>query len=485
MRRLIRRITASNRSDDRGAVLVWVAGSMVAFLGFSALAVDLGYLYVRTTQLQNAADAAATAGVVHIPNNPAAAESDARNAANANGFPQPGGVDVTTVLDDNSLQARLSTEVETFFLRALGRDHFDVVREARAEYIKPVRLGSPTGQFGGTSQEFWAAINGQYTDRDQGDPYATRCINMGSGGSPGCSSGNPWYRDGGYYYGVEVAPGTSSLTVSFYDPGHFLEADGGTRPYPHPGDTSWEPDWGGVELEAVLFEPDTTINDPTDNSVVAVGNRTCSGTSSAYFGATGPGGGYQSWVNLCTISSPAPGLYVLQLPAPVYEGSSKFAIRATTSGAGAGYEPAKLYGLLDMSIHVNNEDGSPRPWLAEVLPEHDGKTFEIDIFDIGESDTMNLQILGPGGSTVGCSWSSTKSGEGPGFDPDCTFDVGGRRFNAEWLYLSIDLDDYSCDPDAGGGTGCWWRVSITDMDNPTDRTTWAARIAGNPIQLTP
>jgi hypothetical protein len=193
------------------------------------------------------------------------------------------------------------------------------------------------------------------------------------------------------------------------------------------------------------------------------------------------------WVSLCSISDPVPGLYVLQLPAPQYEGSSKFAIRATTSGSGAGYEPAKLFGLLDMSIHVNNEDGNPQPWLAEVTPVHAGKTFEVDIFDIGESNTMILEIRGPGNTPVACRWTSSKpseaSGSGGSLINPCRFDVGGRRFNAHWLYLEIPLaDDYTC---TESGTGCWWRVDIDNMSNPTDRTTWAARIAGNPIRLNP
>ena len=48
--------------DERGATLVLVAASMVALLGFAALAVDVGHAYERRRQMQNAADAGARPG---------------------------------------------------------------------------------------------------------------------------------------------------------------------------------------------------------------------------------------------------------------------------------------------------------------------------------------------------------------------------------------------------------------------------------------
>src|SRR5208283_5113243 len=49
-------------SARRGMILPYVAISMVALLGFIALAIDLGMVMVAKTQTQNAADAAAFAG---------------------------------------------------------------------------------------------------------------------------------------------------------------------------------------------------------------------------------------------------------------------------------------------------------------------------------------------------------------------------------------------------------------------------------------
>jgi Flp pilus assembly protein TadG len=54
IRRLVR--------DHKGATIVFVALAMVMLLGFAALAVDMGYLYVVRNELQNAADSGALAG---------------------------------------------------------------------------------------------------------------------------------------------------------------------------------------------------------------------------------------------------------------------------------------------------------------------------------------------------------------------------------------------------------------------------------------
>ena len=60
-RTLIRRMSAFGRNES-GAVAIITAILMVVFLGFLALAVDIGHLAAVKNELQNAADAAALAG---------------------------------------------------------------------------------------------------------------------------------------------------------------------------------------------------------------------------------------------------------------------------------------------------------------------------------------------------------------------------------------------------------------------------------------
>lgn len=57
----ISRTPRNDHHRDHGAVLVWVAASMVVLIGMGALVIDIGALYWEKRQLQNGADAAALA----------------------------------------------------------------------------------------------------------------------------------------------------------------------------------------------------------------------------------------------------------------------------------------------------------------------------------------------------------------------------------------------------------------------------------------
>jgi len=50
------------RGNQRGIAVVYIALMLVVLFMFAGLAIDIGYMYVAKTQLQNAADAAALAG---------------------------------------------------------------------------------------------------------------------------------------------------------------------------------------------------------------------------------------------------------------------------------------------------------------------------------------------------------------------------------------------------------------------------------------
>jgi hypothetical protein len=70
--------------DEGGQVAIVVALMLVVLLGFAALVVDVGLHWAARTQAQLAADAAALAGVIALPNDPAAAVDDVRRYLNAN-----------------------------------------------------------------------------------------------------------------------------------------------------------------------------------------------------------------------------------------------------------------------------------------------------------------------------------------------------------------------------------------------------------------
>lgn len=484
-----------DRKKEKGAVLIWVAGSLVVLLAMAAFAVDLGWFYLNRSRLQAAADSAALAGVVNLPGFPADADADAASAAGSNGFPIGTTTSMTTnVTGDNQFEVGLMTTVDTFFLKVLGFETMDIFSDATAEYIKPVALGSPSNTFGGPSQNFWAAINGRYTEMNQGDPYASLCIEHSDTAQTCNGATNPLYRPGGYYYAVEVAPGSSNLSVQIYDGGHYMDDDCGTNwtcnGSSDPGDTSWRWRWPsserGVRIQMNLYEPDQTPLDPTDNT-----NLRCSETFPT-IAADNPNssqenqGHYEKWTgnHNCSIGgSLTPGIWVLQFPSPLYEGSSKFGIRALV---GSGTAP-KVYGLLDMSIHVNFSGGIAQPYLAEVRPEHAGRTLEVDIFDLGEfNGSGSIEFINAAGGTPSCNWSSDNGDQSAGYPSliPCDIDISNRRFNEDWINVDIEIPDtYTCEETTA--TGCWWKIEIdTDGSVPTDRTTWSARITGDPVRLT-
>jgi hypothetical protein len=95
-----KQLTRLGACNERGQTLVMVAVVLVVLLGMSAMAVDVGGILWSRGAEQNAADAAALAGVRQLPANTAAAQAVARTYATSNGFSD--GVDGVTVTPEVS-----------------------------------------------------------------------------------------------------------------------------------------------------------------------------------------------------------------------------------------------------------------------------------------------------------------------------------------------------------------------------------------------
>ncbi|MGZ8784618.1 MAG: pilus assembly protein TadG-related protein, partial [Acidimicrobiia bacterium] len=132
------------RAED-GAILPFVALVLVVLLGLASFAVDLGWFYLNSTRIQRAAESAALAGVIHMPQAYASkAEPTAIQVAATNGYVD--GVDnaAITVTDGltwsepNQIEVTISDTVDTFLLRVLGRQNQTITRSAVAEYVPPL-----------------------------------------------------------------------------------------------------------------------------------------------------------------------------------------------------------------------------------------------------------------------------------------------------------------------------------------------------------
>jgi hypothetical protein len=141
------------RTDrERGQVIVIFSLAIFLFMGLCALALDISWYWLNGLKMQRAADAAALAGVVHLPADPSTAASVARLEAVKNGYSDGvGGVTVTPTQDPTNprrLKVAITGPVGTYFARVFGFNSFPSRKDAKAEYVLPVPMGSPDNYYG-------------------------------------------------------------------------------------------------------------------------------------------------------------------------------------------------------------------------------------------------------------------------------------------------------------------------------------------------
>jgi len=243
-------------------VLVAVMASSVLLVA-AAIGVDVARWLVAAERVQTAADSAALAGVVYLPDNLPRAVQTARTSAALNGFRHGVNAEVTVGYGDrrSQLAVSISTTVDNQFGSAVNIDSATVSRGATADYTSPAPMGSPCNVFGneppgGTvaaagpttsgprdsvipsaysgicsnEPNFWAAIEGPQTDKQNGDRYSTAPCTLrsrdGAGPLPfGCASSanaEATYPDG-YFFSIKVPQGAvgSPVTLQLYDPAFF------------------------------------------------------------------------------------------------------------------------------------------------------------------------------------------------------------------------------------------------------------------------
>ncbi|MGQ0824767.1 MAG: TadE/TadG family type IV pilus assembly protein [Actinomycetota bacterium] len=242
------------RRDESGIVIVWFTILLVVLLGVAALVVDILHAYSEAQRTQNAADAAALAGVVAMPNFPTAealAEEVAKNNTDMI-LPGPAGFEAIgpgmgdpEVTLPTQLKVKVTAEIGTFFAGFPPLRVFDMQlkREAIAEYDPPVRMGSPLNTFGNRPDEpggcvdpncprIWAVSSGPLSAKHSGDAAGLRwCDDTTNATSPfgppddsdNCPTNDALdsrdYEPDGSYYVIDVKPGTlGSLHIDLFDP---------------------------------------------------------------------------------------------------------------------------------------------------------------------------------------------------------------------------------------------------------------------------
>ncbi len=137
---------------ERGQALALFVILSLVMIGSVAIVTDVSWLWYGNQRMQRAADAAALAGAIYLPGNPALAYSTARDEATKNGFTNGiNGVTVTPLQDTinkRRLNVTVTGSVGAFFAQALGISSFASSATGRAEYYLPVPMGSPENYYG-------------------------------------------------------------------------------------------------------------------------------------------------------------------------------------------------------------------------------------------------------------------------------------------------------------------------------------------------
>jgi Flp pilus assembly protein TadG len=236
---------ARRGEDGYAAVLVAIVVAAL-FFPLAAIAVDVSRWYLEGERLQKAADAAALAGVTHMPQDLPAATGVARDVSSRNGYAHGGSTSVSTAPGERPGQLRVTVArtVPNTFGAMLGVGETTVSRTALADYSGPQPMGSPCNTFGneppgslafppvtsvlaappGASceryPELWPSVAGPEAAKTQGDQFNTRYCSSGESACEGSS--NDEFVPTGTIFMVRVqeAAVNSRVRVQVYDPAY-------------------------------------------------------------------------------------------------------------------------------------------------------------------------------------------------------------------------------------------------------------------------
>ena len=214
---------ASRPRATRGQVLVIFAGALVTLMVLMAIVVDIGWYWSNLLKIQRAADSAALAGAVYLPDNFNGAAPNAQTAALAaakrNGYVPDADTSLVSTVDANNprqLDVTITDKVGTFFMKVVGIQTLNASRSSKAEFVLPVPMGSPQNYYGlGTFLNLTGGVTGgSYTN-----PPAYNAVNPTTGISPGASTttGSAWLTPNNAFAsdGLFATSATNNGQVSF------------------------------------------------------------------------------------------------------------------------------------------------------------------------------------------------------------------------------------------------------------------------------
>ncbi|WP_420642329.1 pilus assembly protein TadG-related protein [Candidatus Leptofilum sp.] len=190
---------AANAKQEKGQSIVLIALMMVAIIAFVGIAIDVGFIFARGSQLQSAIDSAALAGVVELSGwaegsagnavLEAAARTKSAQFLNANNMPVSvtNSINITnnvavstTPLGATQYAVTVTWPVETYFLKVLGfREPINLTRSATAAVFSLADLYVSRRVEDGVVSTSTQGIFGPSSCSHMGDPFSP----VGNGGA--------------------------------------------------------------------------------------------------------------------------------------------------------------------------------------------------------------------------------------------------------------------------------------------------------------
>lgn len=214
---MITKESRASASRDRGSIMVLVALAMTTLVAFVGLTVDGGYIYLQYSKMSRAADAAALAAALRLPEmKECTAQAD--EIASRNGFTN--GVEDVQVAtfqksDPNWVYVTVKKKQRMFFVTILGIDYFDMsaTAAAKCDYINRLPIES-TGIFGVEGVQY-LCLWGENIVASYGGAHSAKWHDDGSL--------NPEYNEYGFDYQLKVPDdyaaknGTTLVQVDIFD----------------------------------------------------------------------------------------------------------------------------------------------------------------------------------------------------------------------------------------------------------------------------
>jgi hypothetical protein len=193
-----------NFERQRGAVLIFTAIAIIALMLIAAMAVDIGFWYVRKNTLRQIAESASLAGAAFMPDRNNAFQH-AHDLVEDNKIVYSDKCDASHSImtdieypDNNSVSVKITDcKTPTFFsVFALGAT-VTTSGFAQATIGPPIPMGSPqnhlgTNTFFSSPENFWLATSGYCQPKENGDEFSTGWdFNVTATGVPAWSSDFP------------------------------------------------------------------------------------------------------------------------------------------------------------------------------------------------------------------------------------------------------------------------------------------------------